>query len=393
MNINPRFRKVVHRRLARWARGRPQAPVLIDLEPVAACNLKCKFCWQRDDYRLRITNYSRPLTEKRILDLIHEAGRIGVKEWNVAGGWEPTIKPDLCRKIMRLIKEYGMYGCLTTSGVNFNEEWLRELVEMDWDRILFSLNGPDAKTHDSLTQVPGSFNRITRAMQLFKQYKERLGKDAPDYSCHSVLCTENYTQVREMIELAHKLGASGMSWEPMNPWSDLARTILLSDKQRSEFQKYIQPALETSWYLNIGTNLERFREVELIDKEHMDEVLKEDAAAVRQGAGDDPSLTSPCYAPWLSLEIRASGHVVPCRLCDTHEEAPVIHDQSLADIWYGEHFNAVRKQMMEKRLMPYCNTCASGFVVGFRQIREEIQGQNSMLHRMRNAIFAGKRDK
>jgi len=68
MNINPRFKDVVIRRLAKWARGKPQAPVLIDLEPVAACNLKCRFCWQRDDYRLRITNYSRPLDEKRILE-------------------------------------------------------------------------------------------------------------------------------------------------------------------------------------------------------------------------------------------------------------------------------------------------------------------------------------
>lgn len=391
MNINPKFKNEVHRRLAKWARGKPQAPVLIDLEPVAICNLKCKFCWQRDDYRLKITNYSQPLTEKRILDLIHEAGRTGVKEWNVAGGWEPTIRPELCRKIMNLIKDYGMYGCLTTSGVNFNEDWVREAVEMGWDRILFSLNGPDAKTHDSLTQVPGSFKRITRAMSQFKGYKEQFGRDGPDYSCHSVLCTENYTKVREMIELAHKLGASGMSWEPMNPWSDIARTILLSDKQRSEFQKYIQPALETSWYLNIGTNLERFREMELIDKEHMDEVLKDDVDAVDTEQGtDDPFLTSPCYAPWLSLEIRASGHVVPCRLCDYQDEAPLIHHQSLKSLWNGTYFGKIRERFKQGKLMPYCNTCASGFVVGFRQIREEIQRQNNVLYRVKNAIFTGR---
>ncbi len=384
--MHERFKSIAIRRLAKWARGKPQAPVLVDLEPVAACNLRCKFCWQRDPYRLGVTDYSNPLDEKRIIDIVHEAGEMGVCEWNVAGGWEPTIKPDLCREIMGTIKDYGMYGCLTTNGFNFTKEWIRDTVEQGWDRILFSLNGPDAKTHNSLTQVPGSFKRITQAMMLFKHYKEELGVDKPDYSCHSVLCTANYDKVREMIELAHELGASGMSWEPMNPWSDEAREILLTEGQRKEFQKYIQPALETSWYLDIGTNLERFREEKLIDKEHMDEVLHDDVSAGSVEKETDPILKCSCYAPWLSLEIRASGHVVPCRLNDSHEGAPVIHDRRLSDIWYGPYFQNIRERFLGGNLMPYCNTCATGFVVGFREIRNEMMEQKGILGAIRSVI-------
>lgn len=281
-----------------------------------------------------------------------------------------------------------MYGCLTTSGVNFSEEWIRDTVVQGWDRILFSLNGPTAEIHDSLTQVPGSFDRITRAMRLFKYYKEQLGLEKPDFSCHSVLCTENYRHVQEMIRLAHELGASGMSWEPMNPWSDVARTILLSEEQRQELQKYIQPALETSWHLNIGTNLERFREVDLIDKEHMDTVLKGDAVPSKT-AERIPLLRSPCFAPWLSLEIRASGHVVPCRLNDTHENAPLIHERGLEEIWLGPYLRNIRERFMRGELLPYCNTCASGFVVDFREIREEMLRQRTLLGTLGNALKGG----
>jgi len=185
------------------------------------------------------------------------------------------------------------------------------------------------------------------------------------------------------------LGASGMSWEPMNPWSDTARTILMSPEQRTDFQRYIEPALEASWLLGIGTNLERFREVELIDKEHMDVVLKRDsdepAQSSRERSEMDKFLTSPCYAPWLNMEIRASGHVVTCRLCDTHEGAQTVHDRSLSDIWYGPYFDELRQRLKDRNLMRYCHTCASGFVVGFREIREEMARQQP-LARIGNAL-------
>ena len=391
MNINPLFKDVVHRRLAKWARGKPQPPVLIDLEPFAKCNITCKFCWQRDDYRLKITDYSNPLSDKELLDLIDQAGDMGVCEWNLAGGWEPTYYPDLARKIMKRIRHHGMYGCITTNGTMFTEEWVREMVEVGWDRILFSLTGPDAATHDGLTQMPGSFKRITNSMRMFKHWKEELGLDKPNFSCHSVLCTENYDKVKPMVELAHELGASGMSWEPMNPWSDMGKTIFMSPQQRQDFQRYIQPALETSWFLGIGTNLERFREVELIDKENMDVVLKSDIEGKtkkdsKELSEKDKFLTSPCYAPWLNMEIRASGHAVTCRLCDTHEGAPTFHDHSLKDIWYGPYFGNLRERLKNKNLMQYCHTCASGFVVGFREIREEMQKQSQPLYRIKNAV-------
>ena len=294
---------------------------------------------------------------------------------------------------MKRITERGMYGCITTNGTMFSEEWVREMVEVGWDRILFSLTGPDAETHDGLTQSKGSFDRITRSMRMFKYWKEQLGSDKPEFSCHSVLCTENYAKVKEMIELAHDLGASGMSWEPMNPWSEIARGIFMSEEQRRDFQGYIQPALERSWELNIGTNIERFCEEELIDKEHMDVVLQRDvgAAQTKKARGEQQSeldkfLTSPCYAPWLNMEIRASGHVVTCRLCDTHEGARTVHDSTLAEIWYGPYFGGLRERLKNRNLMQYCHTCASGFVVGFREIRTEMRRQRGPLSRIGAAL-------
>ena len=72
------------RRLARWANGEAPGPVRIDLEPTFGCNLKCRFCWQRDPFRLQATNYTRALGDQRLLEIVDEAAEL----FRMKGDWE-----------------------------------------------------------------------------------------------------------------------------------------------------------------------------------------------------------------------------------------------------------------------------------------------------------------
>jgi hypothetical protein len=72
------------------------------------------------------------------------------------------------------------------------------------------------------------------------------------------------------------------------------------------------------------------------------------------------------------MEIRASGHVVPCRLNndDAHES---IHKKSLHEIWYGEYFTGLRKSMLNKQLPDYCSACASGMFMETSAMRKQLR--------------------
>jgi MoaA/NifB/PqqE/SkfB family radical SAM enzyme len=389
------------RRLARWAKGEPQPPVRIDLEPTLACNLKCKFCWQRSEDRLNQCNYSNPLTEKRILEIIDEAAALGVKEWQIAGGWEPMVKPEFAMKIMRRIKKHKMYGCITTNGTLFKENYIKELVKIKWDQILFSLEGADAKTHDYLVGKKGSFEKSVQAMRLFKKYKKLYRKKKPIYSFHTVLMNKNYKQLKKMVQWGRDLGCEGVMFEPINVWSEDGEKLKLNSKQKEEMTKYIEEALELSKELNLPTNLASLLEKRLIDKGKMDKVIESDIenvklnnASKRSKSNENKFLELPCFEPWLNLEIRISGHVVPCRLCDTHQYANKIHNKSLKDIWYGPYFKRIRKRMLNNDLPRYCRTCAAGVILDMRKIRGEINRlDNSIIYKLKNKITNKKRTK
>ncbi len=369
--MRKKIKRETIKRIAKWAKGEPQPPIRIDLEPTLSCNLKCKFCWQRSKDRLNQCDYSNPLTKKRILEIVDEAAEIGVLEWQIAGGWEPMVDPEFGLKLMKKIKSHGMYGCLTTNGTLFNEDAIKTLVEIEWDQILFSLEGPDAKTHDYLTGIKGSFNRSVEAMNLFKYWKKKLKKKLPIYSFHTVLTNRNFNHLNEMIKWGHKLNTSGVCFEPINVWSEEGAKLKLSEKETQKFQNLIPAAIELAKKLNVPTNLTNLQETRLIKKDHMDKVIESDIKKLKEDKY--PLLAVPCFNPWLNLEIRISGHVVPCRLCDTHQYANKIHKKSLNDIWYGNYFNRIRNQIIQNKLPRYCKTCASGVIVDFRLLREEIK--------------------
>ncbi|MFB6088295.1 MAG: radical SAM protein [Candidatus Aenigmatarchaeota archaeon] len=375
-------RKISVKRLKKWSRGEKCGPVRIDIEPTACCNLKCRFCWQRDEKRLEWCSYDNLLSKERLKEIVKEGAALGVREWQVAGGWEPTANMEKTYPMLKLIKEYGMYGSITTNGTGFTEEQIKKLVELEWDQILFSVEGPDAETHDYLTQVDGSFDKVKKNVNLFRKYKEELGKKNPNYSIHAVLNSKNYTKLKDMIKMGAKWGCDGVNFEPMLPWSEEAEHLKLSEKQIEILDYYIDKALKVSKKYNVHTNLGNLKgQKKLVDKDGDSQEVLEDKVA----NAEKNIVNAPCYSPWLSLEIRVSGRVVPCRLCDNDAGTPEIHEKSLEKIWFGEYFENLRKNMINRDLMDYCSTCSSGVIVDQEEIREKLKNKGT-IDRIKNWV-------
>jgi MoaA/NifB/PqqE/SkfB family radical SAM enzyme len=355
-------------RLLRWVRGGRAPPVRIDLEPTSTCNLRCRFCWTRSAKRFGSRQYGNLLSDERIVEIVREGAELGVIEWQIAGGWEPLMKPRLLAKLVDIIKGGGMYGCITTSGVLFEDELIRRLVEIGWDEILFSLEGPDASTHDYLTCVPGSFDKATWAMSRFAHWKRVFRTEKPRYSFHAVLTNRNYDKLVSMIRLGFDLGCEGVNFESLSVWSAEGAQLRLSERQQREVRGHIRRAFRLACRLGVYTNVKNLLEPRLIEKDQMDAILQADAQ--RWGVGK--LISSPCFEPWLSLEIRITGRVAPCRLCDDDAVCETVHTKSLGEVWFGRFFQRFRQQMMRREMPGYCYTCAAGNVVNMKRMRERL---------------------
>ncbi len=123
-----------------------------------ACNNNCRFC---------IDAGKRGLPQKTTAALLRELMRArnrGADILEIIGG-EATIRPDFTG-LVAAAKRLGIKDvlCATNGRVFADPAAAKRIVDSGIDALIFSVHGPDARVHDGLTRVPGSFAQLKKGM-------------------------------------------------------------------------------------------------------------------------------------------------------------------------------------------------------------------------------------
>lgn len=122
------------------------------------CNNNCRFCIDAD---------KRDMPEKTTAELLRDlyaAKRRGADVVEIIGG-ESTIRPDF-PALVKAARNLGIQDVLaaTNGRVLSDKSAARAVVRSGITGLIFSVHGPDARTHDGLTRAPGSFRELARGM-------------------------------------------------------------------------------------------------------------------------------------------------------------------------------------------------------------------------------------
>ncbi len=169
--------EVMARRLIDWFEVGHAPPFELGLLITNECHLKCLSCIARSRPSY---NPDKELSDEKLVSIIKEAGTLGIKRCHLSGGGEATYRLDTALLMMSEIKKHGMLGSLVTNGTLFTEESIKKMVEIELDEVLFSIDGPDAETHDYLRGVEGTFNKAIKNVNLFDYWKKKLDKKKPE---------------------------------------------------------------------------------------------------------------------------------------------------------------------------------------------------------------------
>ncbi|HBA61997.1 MAG TPA: hypothetical protein DCZ92_14515 [Elusimicrobia bacterium] len=129
------------------------------LVPGYQCNNRCVFC---------INSGKRDIKPKTIFELrleIKEAAARGCDYLEFAGG-ENTINPDFFRLVAFARRSGFKRVAIATNGRLFSyPAFARAAVDSGLSEIIFSIHGPDARVHDALTRVEGSFRQLLKGIE------------------------------------------------------------------------------------------------------------------------------------------------------------------------------------------------------------------------------------
>lgn len=236
------------KRIIEWAKGKRAYPLGIECSLTNACNLKCIFCWQRDEKH----NLSNELNTQKWISLIKESSRLGIQRWMITGG-EPLCRKNKVISMMQKIKICRMIGSLSTNGTLFNEQDVKKIVKMRWDDIMISLDGSTPQLHDKIRSVKGAFDRTIKTIKLFDYWKRKMKINKPKIILNIALTKDNFLDILNIIQLGTKLGVRDFSIKDIvdeNVHSDHAKCLRLNYYQKKYTKKNSKRSMDSKQKTN-----------------------------------------------------------------------------------------------------------------------------------------------
>ena len=168
---------------------------MVAWEVTRSCNLACGHCRAS---ALRGPYEGELDTEKcrRILDEIAAVGKPVI----ILTGGEPLLRPDIC-EIAAYGDRKGLRMVLATNGTLVTKAVAENLIRAGIRRVSISIDGPEAESHDAFRGVPGAFAGAMAGIAAMK----RAGLE---FQINTTITKANLSQVREIHDLTHRLGAA-----------------------------------------------------------------------------------------------------------------------------------------------------------------------------------------
>jgi MoaA/NifB/PqqE/SkfB family radical SAM enzyme len=270
------------------------APLVANYYLTYRCNARCHFCdiWALDPGKE--ANFDT--IEHNLKDL----KRLGVKYVDFTGG-EPLLRSDV-GEIYQAAKQLGFYTSMTTNTILYLQK--AHLIQGLVDFLNFSLDGPDAETHDQSRGV-NIFDNLVESVKL----AVKLG-EYPVLN-HTVTA-QNYERIHEVAELGQRLG--------VRVWLNPAFTAHSNYNHKKNPTSAVVEAIESSArkYRNLGYNKAALEFIRAGGNDTQNPRCKAVDAVIAISPNDE--LLLPCY------HFSQVGVPIAGRLYELYKEAEIVEE-------------------------------------------------------------------
>jgi MoaA/NifB/PqqE/SkfB family radical SAM enzyme len=321
-----------------------QPPVCLYLETTNRCNLLCTTCPRTYEELEPPADMSWQLFTS-IVDQVPNLVRAVLH-----GVGEPMLVKNLPRMV-RYLKDRGVYVLFNTNGTVLNERSGRALIAADLDELRVSL---DAANAESFKQVRGKnfFKRILRNVRAFRELQEREGHEKPRVSAWLTGLKDTIRDLPEFVRVAADIGVREV----------YLQRLVYFDRDAIGMAKPDQSLFERL----DGAEAQYLREAEELARS-LDMTFSASGAASEPGMSlkksEDGSPWTLCRRPWSLMYITANGRALPCCIAPFSQhgyENYTLGDatqESLRAIWNGPAYQAFRRALLSEAPPVACANC------------------------------------
>ncbi len=317
-------------------------PVCLYLETTNRCNLLCETCPRTFETLEPPADMSWELFTS-IVDQFSSIARVVLH-----GVGEPMLVKELPRMI-RYLKDRGIYVLFNTNGTLLNPKKFPELVATGLDELRVSVDAADRATYLAV-RGKDFFDRIVRDVGKFTAFQARTGATNPKVSIWLTGLKETVQQLPEFVRMAAGMGVTEVHLQRLvfdDAGFGMARAEnSLFEQTQAEEEQAIAAAQAVGAELGV-----------MLDASG----ATEPGTSLKNTDGETPWAT--CRRPWSLMYFTAHGRALPCCIAPFSARGYSNYtlgdatQQSLREIWNGELYQDFRKHLLSDTPPKPCENC------------------------------------
>jgi MoaA/NifB/PqqE/SkfB family radical SAM enzyme len=319
-------------------------PVCLYLEVTNRCNLLCTTCPRTYVELEPPADMSWELFQK-IVDQVPDVSRAVMH-----GVGEPMLVKNLPRMV-RYLKDRGVYVLFNTNGTVLSEKNGRALIDAGLDELRVSLDASNAKSY---LKVRGKdyFHRILRNVKAFRALQEREGHDKPRVSAWLTGLKETIEELPDFVRIAAGIGVKEVYLQRLVFFDH--DTVGLARPDQALFE---QVAKDEKRYLDEAEGVAKSLGLTF----SASGAASEPGMSLSKKRDDNP--WSLCRRPWTVMYFTANGRALPCCIAPFSQhgyENYTLGDatqESLRDIWNGARYQSFRAGLLSDTPPQACANC------------------------------------
>ena len=288
----------------------------LTIELTKLCNEKCIHCYLPDE----VKENGKSLNSDFIKKVLDEASEMGLLQVTFTGG-EPFLHPQI-KDILQYARKKDLMISILSNLTLINKENISLLKKINPSIIQVSLYSMDAKTHDYITQLSGSFEKTINAIKLL------LKNDIP-VSISCPVTKNNFTHFNNVLK-----------------WARENRINASTDLNLSAKTDFNSENLEHSTTLQQSEEL--LKEMLQEDKDWQDTLLNEYAKGIKT---KDDLNQPPCSVGNDSMFISAEKNACPCPSWQSYLIAD-LKKETLKEAWNETNHRIKKLRKLKRKDFP-----------------------------------------
>ena len=317
-------------------------PICLYLETTNRCNLLCETCPRT----FETLEPPQDMTWEMFTGIVDQFPSIARVVLHGVG--EPMLVRDLPRMI-RYLKDRGIYVLFNTNGTLLNPKKFQELIDTGLDELRVSVDAADRATYLAV-RGKDFFDRIVRDVGKFTAFQKKVGSVTPKVSIWLTGLKETVQQLPEFVRMAagmgvHEVHLQRLVFDEAGFGMARAENSLFEQTQADEEQ-----AINAAQAIGatLGVRLDASG-------------ATEPGVSLKNSDGDQPWAT--CRRPWSLMYFTAHGRALPCCIAPfsargySNYTLGDASQQTLREIWNGSLYQEFRRSLLSDTPPKPCENC------------------------------------